>query len=258
MKPVRIGTLLLVVLVACGLSGSGIAVGAATRQNEQTQNHAIKLQGLLDALRNHGLSQAELIKRVKERGVDFLPTPQAEAALRKAGASDALIQAVRDQWVPVEEKAPQNDVETFLTEQAEARYKAIEAKGKRFNNYIRDFLDLGKSYRYGSDEYGVATELYNIADWANESTNSISPLLTIYDSASCESDRAVAGSIIKQRITYYTGRIDLEIKLANSSLSLTTSPALAASGTQLKDDLRGLKELLESIHSQLIELPRHQ
>jgi len=52
-------------------------------------------QGILDALKIGGLTQAELVQFVKQRGVDFRPTPAEEADLRRAGASTQLVAAVR-------------------------------------------------------------------------------------------------------------------------------------------------------------------
>jgi hypothetical protein len=52
-------------------------------------------QGILDALKIGGLTQAELVQFVKQRGVDFRPTPAEEAELRRAGASAQLVAAVR-------------------------------------------------------------------------------------------------------------------------------------------------------------------
>jgi hypothetical protein len=85
------------ILTICGLPGSIAASSTPNQQSEQEQNHPIKLQGLIEALHMRGLTQAEIIKRVKERGIDFTLTSQAEAALRKAGASDALIRVVKDE-----------------------------------------------------------------------------------------------------------------------------------------------------------------
>jgi hypothetical protein len=52
-------------------------------------------KGLTDALKIGGLSENELITIIQTRGVDFQLTPQAEQALRAAGATDGEIAAVR-------------------------------------------------------------------------------------------------------------------------------------------------------------------
>jgi len=43
-----------------------------------------------------GLDSSELAKRIKERGIDFEPTDDDFATLRKAGAQEAVIQALRE------------------------------------------------------------------------------------------------------------------------------------------------------------------
>ena len=43
-----------------------------------------------------GMDSAELAKRVKERGIDFEPSDDYLEALRKAGAQDVVIQAIRE------------------------------------------------------------------------------------------------------------------------------------------------------------------
>jgi len=55
----------------------------------------ITYRGLLDAINTHGLSNAELTKIVKTRGVDFELTPEMEAELAAAGADANLLVAVR-------------------------------------------------------------------------------------------------------------------------------------------------------------------
>ncbi|HEX7176782.1 MAG TPA: hypothetical protein VF240_16070 [Pyrinomonadaceae bacterium] len=55
----------------------------------------VKKKTLLTTLRLKGLSDAELIKLVTEQGVEFYLTGEDEHELRSAGASAALIDAVR-------------------------------------------------------------------------------------------------------------------------------------------------------------------
>src|SRR6516165_5136604 len=110
--------------------------------------------------------------------------------------------------------------------------KAIEAKGNRFMGYQRDLMDFARS-NAGNGEYQIANELYAIADWGNGVTDSVRALFMIYDNLSCEADRVLAGKVIKLQLKYYAGRLDIEFKATNSTLSLTRVPAIAASGTQL-------------------------
>jgi hypothetical protein len=58
----------------------------------------ISKRGLLDALKIGGLTTAELVRKVKERGVNFAITPDVEDELRKAGAPPEVIQSARDNY----------------------------------------------------------------------------------------------------------------------------------------------------------------
>lgn len=58
----------------------------------------ITKRGLLDALKIGGLTTPELVRKLKERGVNFAITPDVEDELRKAGASTEVIAAARDNY----------------------------------------------------------------------------------------------------------------------------------------------------------------
>ena len=85
----------------------------------------ITKEGLIRAIKLHGLKPAELVAKIKERGVAFQVTPDVETELRKAGASRDIIEACRDyyQWSQDSDKSaavktqPVDPVEKFLREQ---------------------------------------------------------------------------------------------------------------------------------------------
>jgi tetratricopeptide (TPR) repeat protein len=58
----------------------------------------IKKKGLTDALATGGLSVAELTKIIEERGVDFRLTYDNAEELRKAGATDPILNSVRNHY----------------------------------------------------------------------------------------------------------------------------------------------------------------
>src|SRR5947199_9581593 len=55
----------------------------------------ISREGLIKAVRINGLSTAELIEQINQRGVAFDMTADAEAELRQAGARPEVIEAAR-------------------------------------------------------------------------------------------------------------------------------------------------------------------
>ncbi len=81
------------VVFAAALVASGLLFAALTGAGQQRRKPASKadLIGLLDA----GVPSSEIEKLVRDYGVSFELTPEAESDLRKAGATDDLIKAVR-------------------------------------------------------------------------------------------------------------------------------------------------------------------
>jgi len=60
----------------------------------------ITKDGLVKAVRINGLSTAELIQQIHQRGVGFQMTPAAEAELRAAGARPEVVEAARANYRP--------------------------------------------------------------------------------------------------------------------------------------------------------------
>ena len=77
-----------------------LAVPVVGAQNTPPPSKPISQQGLMEALRIGGLSEAELVQIVTQRGVAFALTRQVETDLRAAGAQAALLEAVRVNYRP--------------------------------------------------------------------------------------------------------------------------------------------------------------
>jgi hypothetical protein len=96
----------------CGVAVVFVFVFCAV--TSATQNSKpITLKGLLDSLKTHGLSNAELTQIVKSRGVDFELNSDTESQLRSAGADNDLVSAVRASYHgaagPAPDKTPSSD-----------------------------------------------------------------------------------------------------------------------------------------------------
>jgi len=74
-----------------------VAVSAALPQ--QASQPLTKSQ-VMDLVK-FGMDSAELVKKIKDLGIDFEPTEDYLGALRKAGAQEAIIQALRDKPKPL-------------------------------------------------------------------------------------------------------------------------------------------------------------
>jgi hypothetical protein len=88
----KIGTYSLVTVILGLLWWPGLIPAQTGSSKPITKN------GLTHALEIGGLSQKELVDQVNRRGVDFTVTAQSEAELRRAGAEDSLIEAVRENY----------------------------------------------------------------------------------------------------------------------------------------------------------------
>lgn len=55
---------------------------------------------LLYALREHRMSESEIVRQIEGRRSEFLPTAEEEKELRAAGATDRVLEAVRKSFIP--------------------------------------------------------------------------------------------------------------------------------------------------------------
>src|SRR5437763_17221477 len=83
-------------VIAVALFASLACAAAASAQAKKP----VSREGLVRAVRVNGLSTAELIEQIGQRGVSFEMTADAEAELRQAGALPAVIVADRRIYRP--------------------------------------------------------------------------------------------------------------------------------------------------------------
>src|SRR5205085_7399888 len=83
-------------VVAVALFASLACAAAASAQAKKP----VSREGLVRAVRINGLSTAELIEQIGQRGVAFEMTADAEAELRQAGARPEVIEAARANYRP--------------------------------------------------------------------------------------------------------------------------------------------------------------
>ena len=124
---------------------------------------------------------------------------------------------------------------------------SLQAKMGRLVNYQNDFIDFAKSQHHDSLEYEVVTSFNVVSNEVFEYVSSTRTLLYIYENLSCDVDRTLAKTMIKKQLNGYLQMLDNDIKTVNIGLSDVKTPAIATSGTQLKEDLREIKMLLEQL-----------
>lgn len=123
----------------------------------------------------------------------------------------------------------------------------INSKVKLMFSYAGDFLDFAKANQNNPLEYEIAYSFYVAASQTRDYLFAALDLLFLYDMISSKNDRSFARSYIKKRLNDYAQSVDDSVKIVNSGLSHTKSPGIAPSATRLKEDLRSIKALFESI-----------
>jgi len=129
--------------------------------------------------------------------------------------------------------------------------KLLHSKEKRFDEYQEDFLSFAKSAMgVGGSEYEAGFDFYTIAAETGERLHAARTLLEIYDDLLCEEDRARIRFRINSELLYYGKEIDLSIQQVNVYIPATKRPGVAAEAIRMKDDLREVKGILDSVKLQ--------
>jgi hypothetical protein len=124
----------------------------------------------------------------------------------------------------------------------------INSRAKLMSDYARDFLDFMKALEGNTIEYEMASNFYVATSQTRDYLDAASDLLFVYSYISSKNDRSVVRPYIKFRLKSYAQSVDDSVRIVNSGISHTKSPGLAASGTRLKEELRSIKALFESIN----------
>jgi len=119
---------------------------------------------------------------------------------------------------------------------------ALALKEKNFHSYGHDFLDFANG-----EEYGPSAGLADTAWEVEGHISAAIALLDIYDKLSCPPDRAAARTIIRRQLAYYSKDVDSEIKISNMGIERTRKPGVAREASRMRDELRDLQELFNSI-----------
>jgi hypothetical protein len=124
--------------------------------------------------------------------------------------------------------------------------KMVRAKRKHFIDYQQDFVHFGQS-SLGTDEYQTAMDLEKVAEETVQELDAVHTLLEIYGDLSCQEDRARVRPLIENDLGYYSKMTEPSIEGANLIIAHTQMPGIAAEGTRMRDELREVKSIFESI-----------
>jgi hypothetical protein len=124
---------------------------------------------------------------------------------------------------------------------------ALVGKHKRFVEYQQTLNSFGQSGLGSADEFHTAMSLTTIATYTGDYLASVHTLLEIYGDLSCEEDRARVRPVIERELGFYSQLIEPSIDGANLNIAHTRMPGVAAEGTRMRDDLREVKSIFDSI-----------
>ena len=124
--------------------------------------------------------------------------------------------------------------------------KVVRTKHKHFIEYQQDFLHFGQS-GLGTDEYQNAMDLEKVAEETGQNLAAVDTLLEIYGDLSCEEDRTSVRPVIEKDLSYYSKLTEPSIEGANLIIAHTQKPGVAAEATRMRDDLREVKSVFDSI-----------
>jgi hypothetical protein len=125
-----------------------------------------------------------------------------------------------------------------------------EAKQKHFRDYQKDFLDFEKSAQNSTVELAVANDLQTAARETQTSIDTASLLIQIYENLSCSEDRTRTKLVLYTQFAAYSKELDLAVSQTNYKISFIQRPGVAAEATRMRDELREVKSILDSIKLQ--------
>jgi hypothetical protein len=125
---------------------------------------------------------------------------------------------------------------------SQPNYVTVHNWQKKFVQYQQDFLDFAKG-----DEYQPSADLNQVAATTGDDLNSVGVLLEIYEVISCPQDRTPVREVIQRELTFYIKQVNIEIETANLDIANTQKPGVAAEASRMRDDLREVHVLFDSI-----------
>ena len=127
----------------------------------------------------------------------------------------------------------------------------IRTKAKLFLNYSKDFIDFAKSHKNEGLEYETTLDLHLISQTMSDRMDSASTIMQMYETVLCKEDRTSLVPIVKDQLQYYSKETEVDIEQTNIDLAYVKSTAAAQLGLRMKDDLRDVKETLDSMERTL-------
>jgi len=171
--------------------------------------------------------------------------------IRRVGIIFGLLLALSGALV-VSQASAQSDIESKL--ELCRNYRGL------MEPYQKDFLHLAKvrnqkvvpsmpleAYMYEEGERNIAKELSDTAREMGDYLWAVGDLLFVYERITKNADRLEVKPTVKYSLDHYAKQTQYRIEYVNNMSSYTKDPAITASATRFKKDLREIKTFLESI-----------
>lgn len=120
----------------------------------------------------------------------------------------------------------------------------------KFENYKNDFRQFAQA-RSRSTEASTALALMVVADQTVSHVRCVETLVAIYLKVSTKQDRLAIWPLITDRVTELTNRLNQQVEVSNTYLTLVHTPAVVAEAMRMRDDLRQLRVDLDGAMREL-------
>jgi len=109
----------------------------------------------------------------------------------------------------------------------------------KFENYKNDFRQFALA-RPSSPDAETDMTFMVVADQTVSHLRCVETLVAIYLKVSIKQDRLTIWPLITDRVTEITKRLDQQVEVTNTYLTLVHTPAVVAEAMRMRDDLRQL------------------
>ena len=123
---------------------------------------------------------------------------------------------------------------------------ALESAVTELATLSDELLDYQRALPSDLDR-DIAGDLWDISDLASLYVHATQTNVTLMGLMQNAEQRQLAQGIIGPYIEYYVGRLDEHIRLSNTLVANSSSPAVVAAGNRLVAQLRSTKALLQTI-----------
>jgi hypothetical protein len=125
----------------------------------------------------------------------------------------------------------------------------LSTKVDAFANYVKDFRAM--QHPASNEQLPVLWDLEHVAAIAEDRIYAANAELKMYDSLTCDADRAKTKPIVKEQLEFYAWVFDSEVTRTTQELTFLKALAVTQTGLKMRDDLRAAKENFDSILASL-------